>query len=64
MSLNSSVITGKCPRCAELKSQVARLEAKLEAVQEYGEKLAKGHVSGTWQALVAADLDHILKGGD
>jgi hypothetical protein len=33
---------------------------KLDAIQRYVDRLAKGHTSGTWQGLVKGDIERIL----
>lgn len=40
---------------------VMELLDKLDAVRGFAEKLAKGHVSGTWQGLVKRELLAILE---
>ena len=47
-----------------LLAELKEAQEKLKAVGEFGNTLAKGHVSGTLQGRVKAGLDYILKGGD
>ena len=47
-----------------LLAQLKAKEETLESMREYGQLLAGGHASGTWQGLVKAELDRILEGGE
>jgi hypothetical protein len=42
------------------KALAEQRKERLDAVQTYVDKLAKGHVSGTWQGLVKRDVERIL----
>ena len=72
MSLNDSVITGKCPGCATYKAELKEARAKLEAVealrQNYqtslGIREAPTGERGVAIRYFVNSLDRILKGGD
>ena len=44
----------------EVEAERDEAREKLASVEAFGDKLAKGHVSGTWQGLVKRKLDAIL----
>ena len=77
MSLNKSVISGKCPGCVALKAQLKDREKKLEAINEGLERETKVVIAATPGEMGCDDSyyrgrlsglffvrDRILKGGE
>ena len=62
MSLNDSVISGKCWRCARLKTQLRDRDEKLEAVKKLRRR--HKHCAPRSHCTFSAELDRILKGGE